>query len=118
MIRLLFLAVLLLAILGAAIFLLVAASRHSRAMREHEAFARDMQDLALSHVDVSPNLAKAVLDRIRIGRVATLAHPPNTLGDDLINLALEHRANEPDFATILTDSIRTWTPEPRPREIG
>lgn len=118
MVRLLLLFLIVLAVLGAAVYLFIAAARQSRALREHEAFARDMQDLALGYVDVAPDLAKAVLDRIRIGRVATLAHPPHTLGDDLINLALEHRGKDPEFATILTDSIRTWTPEPRRREIG
>ena len=118
MVRLLLLAILLIAVLGAAVYLLFAARRQAHAASIHAAFERDMQALALEYVDIAPDLAKAVLDRIRIGRVATLAHPPHTLGDDLINLALEHRTKDPEFSTILTDSIRTWTPEPRPREIG
>jgi hypothetical protein len=117
MIRLLLLAIILIAVLGAALYLIFAARKQAHLASIHAAFERDMQALALEYVDIAPSLAKAVLDRIRIGRVATLAHPAHTLGDDLINLALEHRAKDPEFATILTDSIRTWSPETRLREI-
>lgn len=105
-IRILPLLLIAVAMVAVVVWLLVSASRQARTSKSRGQFEREIKSLALDHLDVSPALAQAVLDQLRAKRAVYEASSNDVLVDDMIHLAIEHRTEDPDFATILTDTVR------------
>jgi hypothetical protein len=73
---------------------------------EVAARVREVTDLAYLHDEISPALAGAVIGRTRgLGEHSGIPELQTAL-DDVLDLAREHRASEPDLAVIVIDTVR------------
>ena len=107
MIRLIILALLLLALLVLGAAMLLSANKQTARARELGALNREIHDLAFDHVDVAPELANAVLSRFALASEYPQGHPATDIPADVLRLCLEHREADPNFSTILADTIRS-----------
>ena len=79
----------------------------SRRQLEAHARVQRVTDLAYLHDELSPALAGAIIDRTRGLRADSPAVDLERALDDVLDLARTHRAQEPDLATIVIDTVRT-----------
>ena len=78
----------------------------SQRRAEVAARVREVTDLAYLHDEISPALAGAVIGRTRgLGEHSGIPELQTAL-DDVLQLAREHRASEPDLAVIVIDTVR------------
>lgn len=109
-------ALLLIALLGALVVMVVGAAvvlladrrgdRDAQALQAGRADrVREAIDLAYQHLELSPALADAIIDNsqeVDYGSPATV----QATTERLLTLAREHRAEEPDLAVIIIDTLR------------
>lgn len=107
MIRLLLPLLVVAALVAVAVVLLAGQRRESRRHAIALARVRQVTDLAYLHDEISTGLAGAVIGRTRgLGPDSAVLELESAL-DDVLDLAREHRAQEPDLATIVIDTVRT-----------
>lgn len=108
--------VLLIAVIVAVVY--VVASGQSTQARRLDLARRRVKvatDLAYSHDEISPKLAGAIIDRTRGLREDHSVHTLEKAIDDVLDLARQHRAEEPDLAVIVIDELRRQV---EPPELG
>src|SRR5690606_39279352 len=109
--------VLVIAILVSMVFALsrgqASSSRRLGAARER---IRIATDLAWAHDEISPALAGAIIARTRGLREDSPVQTLEDAIDDVLTLARQHRATEPDLAVIVIDSVRRDVPPERSEE--
>ncbi|WP_185994351.1 hypothetical protein [Nocardioides campestrisoli] len=106
MIRLLLLAVLVVVLVATAMMVLAAGRGDSRRRDRALTKVRQVTDLAYHHDEISPALAGAVIHRTRGLGPDTPAPALESALDDVLDLARGHRAEEPDLAAIVIDTVR------------
>lgn len=117
LIRLIVIALVLLALITLGAAMLLSANRQTARAREFGALNREIHDLAFDHLDVSPELANAVLSRIALVGGHPEGRPASQIPADVLRLCIEHRETDPAFSTILADTIRSRGYRLGPREL-
>ena len=115
MIRLLILLVVVLVVLGVVYLTASANSRGTERVRIAQRRVKEVTDLAYAHDEISEALAGAVIDRTRGVTADTSVHTLEAVLEDVLELARQHRATEPDLAVILIDTARR---DDGPRQLG
>lgn len=64
-----------------------------------------VNDRAWADRDVSPGLAGAVIEKIRVARAGGVPHDPAIL-DDLREVAWTHRDSDPELSVVVLDLLR------------
>ena len=102
-------------VLVALVYLVAAGNaRGSQRLRAAQQRVREVTDVAYAHDEISPALASAVIDRTRGLTADSSVHALEAAVEDVLALARQHRASEPDLAVILIDTAR----REEPRQLG